>query len=55
MGFPVLHALHHVAVRAGALAAAPSPTPPPSPAANDINTIIGGIAPNWGPFGQVGN
>jgi hypothetical protein len=41
----------------GALLTDPSPTPaPPStPAGNDINTIIGGIAPNWGPFGRVGN
>jgi hypothetical protein len=38
------------------LADAPAPTPaPPAPTTNDINTIIGGIAPNWGPFGQVGN
>ncbi len=22
---------------------------------NDINTIIGGIAPNWGPFGRLGD
>ena len=21
----------------------------------DINTIIGGIAPDWGPFGSLGN
>ena len=34
--------------------AAPTPAPP-APSTNDINTIIGGIAPNWGPFGQVGN
>ena len=34
--------------------AAPAPAPP-SPTNNNINTIIGGIAPNWGPFGQVGN
>src|SRR4029077_9621734 len=27
---------------------------PPAPSTNDINTIIGGIAPNWGPVGQVG-
>jgi hypothetical protein len=31
------------------------PTPAPPSAGNDINTIIGGIAPNWGPFGKVGN
>jgi hypothetical protein len=53
----VLHALRGVvdAVRAGALLADPTPAPPTSPAANNINTIIGGIAPNWGPFGAVGS
>ena len=30
-------------------------TPAPPNGNNNINTIIGGIAPNWGPFGQVGN
>jgi hypothetical protein len=24
-------------------------------AKGDINTIIGGIAPDWGPFGSLGN
>ncbi|NUR31254.1 MAG: hypothetical protein HOV83_36325 [Catenulispora sp.] len=33
----------------------PTPTPAPPSSGNDINTIIGGIAPNWGPFGRVGN
>ena len=34
---------------------APSPTPaPPSGNGGDIKTIIGGIAPDWGPFSQVG-
>jgi len=50
-----LHAIHQVLSSTGALLAA-DPTPaPPAPSANNINTIIGGIAPNWGPFGQVGN
>jgi hypothetical protein len=26
----------------------------PAAGGGNINTIIGGIAPNWGPFGQVG-
>ena len=26
----------------------------PAAAGGDINTIIGGIAPDWGPFGKVG-
>jgi len=50
-----LQALHSVrgAVRAaGTLLADPTPAPP-SPN-NNINQIIGGIAPNWGPFSQVG-
>jgi len=48
-----LHALGGIArsIHGVFLAADPSPSPP----ANDINTIIGGIAPNWGPFGAVGN
>jgi len=52
-----LHALQavHGAIHAtGTLLADPAPTPTP-PVSNDINTIIGGIAPNWGPFGKVGN
>ena len=54
-----LHALHaaHGAFHAvGTLLADPTPTPPGGtpPVTNDINTIIGGIAPNWGPFGKVG-
>lgn len=33
----------------------PTPAPPaPSNTGNNINTIIGGIAPDWGPFGRVG-
>lgn len=52
-----LHAVHGALHAAGTLLADPTPTPPggnPPPATNDINTIIGGIAPNWGPFGKVG-
>jgi hypothetical protein len=52
-----LHSVHSAISAVGALLADPAaPTPaPPAPSTNDINTIIGGIAPNWGPFGQVGN
>lgn len=49
-----LQALHQVFTSAGALMADPTPAPTPSPSGNDINTIIGGLAPNWGPFGKVG-
>jgi hypothetical protein len=49
-----LQSVHSALHAAGTLLADPSPAPP-SPTANNINTIIGGIAPSWGPFGQVGN
>ena len=47
----------HVLGALGSLLTAPGdPTPaPPATTPNNIDTIIGGIAPNWGPFGQVGN
>jgi len=48
-----LQAVHGALHAAGSLLADPTPTPTP-PVSNDINTIIGGIAPNWGPFGKVG-
>jgi len=49
------HLLHFLGAVGNALADPPAtPAPPPSPAANNIDTIIGGIAPNWGPFGKVG-
>jgi hypothetical protein len=47
-----LHALHSALSSAGTLLAAPAPVAPTTP--NSIDTIIGGIAPNWGPFGKVG-
>src|SRR4051794_14810346 len=52
-----LHALGGVvnSLHSAFLADPPTPAPPSTPAGNDINTIIGGIAPNWGPFGKVGN
>lgn len=48
------HVTHVLGGLGRLLAADPTPAPP-APSANNINTIIGGIAPNWGPFGQVGN
>lgn len=52
-----LQALSGAAHTVAALLTDPPPTPTPAPPSNgnDINTIIGGIAPNWGPFGRVGN
>jgi hypothetical protein len=52
-----LQALHGAAHTVATFLADPTPAPTPAPpaAGNDINTIIGGIAPNWGPFGKVGN
>lgn len=46
----ITHMLHAF----GTLLAAPTPAPP-APSGNDINSIIGGLAPNWGPFGKVGD
>ncbi|MFI9275015.1 hypothetical protein ACIGXM_30530 [Kitasatospora sp. NPDC052896] len=31
------------------------PTPAPSSGKGNINTIIGGIAPDWGPFSTLGS
>jgi hypothetical protein len=49
-----LHSAHSAFHAVGALLADPTPAAPSS-ASNDISTIIGGIAPNWGPFGKVGS
>lgn len=49
-----LHALHSAISTVGAVLADPAPAAPTTPS-NSIDTIIGGIAPNWGPFGKVGN
>lgn len=32
----------------------PAPTPAPTSGGGNIGQIINGIAPDWGPFGQVG-
>jgi hypothetical protein len=50
-----LQALHGAAQTVATFLTDPTPAPAPPSTGNDINTIIGGIAPNWGPFGKVGN
>jgi hypothetical protein len=52
-----LQALRGAAHTVAAFLTDPAPTPTPAPPTNgngDIKTIIGGIAPDWGPFSQVG-
>ncbi|GAA1981114.1 hypothetical protein GCM10009738_69820 [Kitasatospora viridis] len=41
--------------RTGALLADPSPAPSPGSTKGNIDTIIGGIAPDWGPFSTLGS
>ena len=48
-----LHALHSALSSVGSILTDTTPAPP-QPSTNSIDTIIGGIAPNWGPFGKVG-
>lgn len=50
---PPVHALHRAF---SVLADSATPTPgPSSTGSGSISTIINGIAPDWGPFGAVGN
>ena len=49
-----LHSLRGAAYQMATYLADPTPAPNPPSNPNNIDTIIGGIAPNWGPFGKVG-
>ena len=46
--------MHSVLNSAGSILADATAPVAPTPTSNSIDSIISGIAPNWGPFGKVG-